>query len=81
LATVATVVAAIRPSPMPIRVCTPAMVAETAPSDSWVVPPIQYSRTKPWDAATTLTTEAMKAVVATPDAVLGRIRSRPAIST
>jgi hypothetical protein len=56
------------------------MVSETVPRDSWVVPPIQYSRTKPWDATTTLATDAMKTVMDNPDAVLGRTRSRPAIS-
>src|SRR5690606_34553997 len=79
-ATVATVAAEIRPSPIPISTCTPAMVAATCPSPaaSSTPPPIQYCSTKASAAATTLTTEARKTVTASPAAVRGSSRSRSA---
>jgi hypothetical protein len=65
---------------MPISVWVPAIVPATQGSESWVVPPSQYSNTKPCEAATTPMTEAIRAVVPSPDGVFGSTRSSPATS-
>lgn len=81
-ATVTTVVAVIRPSPMPMsrwaKAMVPARPVRLPPRS--VVPPSQYWRTKPWDATTTLTSADTNAVTASPAGVRGSTRSRSAIS-
>ena len=65
---------------MPISTCMPAIVPEIHGRESGVVPPSQYSNTKPCEATTTPTMDAISAVAPTPPGVFGRNRSSPATS-
>jgi hypothetical protein len=62
------------PSPMPIRVCTPAMAANTVPTGAPPLPPTAYSTTNASEASTTEIPAATPAEAVTEVLVAGSTR-------